>query len=247
MTDEEMPPRPECEFEFNLPHGIDSDDATPNSTAMLDDSVVHMHPEEVRAVMEDADADRPNDDSIMDNEQNAQQAMNYDTFKLGFSDDEGGDEAFDYSWEAQKARKPSQKKKKKSPRRSQDSDVDDEASPRAKKSRQSLFGGPGGEIENEEHNEHTIDQDVEPIVPKTPGHSIGNRMSSMNLEEHDAQEDHISSLYLGAGTSNWDSRSPIPSRAVSEESIVIPPDDQVSETPRLMLFLHTPLTVLARL
>jgi hypothetical protein len=246
MTDEEMPPRPECEFDFNLPHGLDNDNATPNGTAMLDDSAVNMHPEEVRAPMEDADADRFNDDLLMDNEQNAQQAMNYDTFKLGFSDDEGGDEAFDHSWEAQKARKPSQNKKK-SPRRSEDSDGDDEASPRAKKSRQSLFGGPGGGVADEEHDEYTIDQNVEPIFPQTIGHGIGNRMSSMNLDDHDAHGVYNFSPDFGTGTSNWDSRSLIPSRAPSVESIIIPPDDQVSEPPRLTLFLQTPLTMLARL
>lgn len=200
-----MPPRPQCDFDFTLPHGIDSQHSPDNKESR------EFH---------------------LGEEQYAQQDMNYDTFGPGFSDDEGRKEAFDRSWKAPQARKPSPKKK--SPRRTEDSDGDDEASPLAKKPRQSLFGGPDEDIEEE-------------IATKTPDYGIRNRMSSMNLDEQDIQDGLTSSFGLGTGPSNWDSRSPIASRAASEESVVIPPDDQVSNPPQLTLFVQTPLTLLARL
>jgi hypothetical protein len=64
------------------------------------------------------------DDLFNDDQDTSQRPLDYETFLPGFSDDEGGETAFDRSWTSQKAGKASPKNKK-SPRRSEDSDGDD--------------------------------------------------------------------------------------------------------------------------
>ena len=207
LTGDAMPPRPECEFDFNLPNGIEMEDGAllaQDTTATTDNN----------DPMEDAQrTDQEVDELFVDDENNAQQPMNYDTFQPGFSDDEGGEEAFDRSWGGHQARRASPKKKK-SPRRSEDGDGDDEGSPRTKRPRKSLFGGPNEEIEDMN-------------VSKASRPNIRHRMSSLNLDQQEAQDERTFNLGFGLGSSERDSMSPVPSRAPSEDSIIIPPDDQV--------------------
>jgi hypothetical protein len=228
----------ESEFTFNLPHGVEDED---------EDDVVHS-PER-----SDEQNDQPTDDvadhnevgnnSLFGDQDDAERPMNYDHFKPGFSDDEGGAEAFDRSWEGHKARKAPPKQKK-SPRRSDNGD--DEASPRAKRPRQSLFGGPSNPPENENHESCTESQSESAPVPMTPAAVLGDDMSGMHLDQEDTQDtSQFNQQYahdncpfsVGFGFQYFDrdNASPAPSRAVSEESVVIPPDDQVS--PRLPLCL----------
>ncbi|KAH7090744.1 hypothetical protein FB567DRAFT_590124 [Paraphoma chrysanthemicola] len=217
MTDDSMPPRPECEFDFDLPHGIDAEETEPfaqdhNATPdeePLDSNMGHT--------------DDHLDELFEDGRDNAQKLMNYDTLAQGFSDDEEVDKAFDRSWTAHQARKSSPKHKKKSPRRSEDGDGDDEGSPRAKRPRKSLFGGPVEHIDTQQSANYPSSQSSVPHTPITPGHGIGHGMSSLNL---DAPDDRPINLGFGLDTSDRDSLSPVPSRAPSEESFIIPPDDQ---------------------
>jgi len=267
-NDNSMPPRPECEFDFNLPHGIDTEDGVPRADgpttspggneAMED--VQQIDKEPVDDAMDDLFNDpEPNDAVGADDPDDEQQTMYYNTLPKGFSDDEGGEEAFDRSWTAHQARKASPKQKK-SPRRSEDDDGDDESSPRIKRPRKSLFGGPDEEVDNEQlenridgqdedliddhdhdridnqqenridnqNEERAHDQEEDLVTHKAARPDIRQRMSRVNLDQQEAQDDRPFNLGFGLGSSERDSTSPRPSRAASEESVDIPPDDKVS-------------------
>jgi hypothetical protein len=245
MTDESMPPRPEVEFDFNLPHGIDADE-----DAIEDDRNIHDDPENANLTQDirnsaehDLDIDmhetrdgvRHSKDASKDFQNSGYQEMNYNTLEKGFSDDDDAPEAFDRSWLAHQARK-SPPKKKKSPRADDD---DDEASPRSKKPRQSLFGGPPDEVEENEYDDlfeerpadRLADQFDDLPATETTNQSVGNRMSSLNLEQQDTEggpSEQPLNLGFGFGDSDRESMSPRESPAPSEGEIVIPPDTQVS-------------------
>jgi hypothetical protein len=177
------------------------------------------------------------DDLFNDDQDTSQRPLDYETFLPGFSDDEGGEAAFDRSWTSQKAGKASPKNKK-SPRRSEDSDGDDEASPRTKRPRHSLFGGPDEEVLHQE--QEAVEQNEDMSVLETPRPDIRQRFSSLTLDQQDAQDVHDTegiqeaqgvddfNMGLDLGSSDMTSMPNAPSRAPSEESIVIPPDTVVS-------------------
>jgi hypothetical protein len=177
------------------------------------------------------------DDLFNDDQDTSQRPLDYETFLPGFSDDEGGETAFDRSWTSQKAGKASPKNKK-SPRRSEDSDGDDEASPRTKRPRHSLFGGPDEEVLHQE--QEAVEQNEDTGALQTPRPDIRRRFSSLTLDQQDAQDVHDTediqeaqggdSFNIGfdLGSFQMTSMPNAPSRAPSEESIVIPPDTVVS-------------------
>lgn len=231
-----MPPRLECEFDFNLPHGVDAEK-------------LHVNAQEPYNILDgDVAADgtvHANDDQnplFADGVDPTLQPMKYNSLPKGFSDDEGADRHYDRSWEAEQARKPSPKSKK-SPRRSNKGDVGDEESPRIKRLRQSLFGGPVEEAQEPEIesnlNYRYIDMDIGLNAPQ-PSPDFRQRISSLNLdqqEEHDteefqnAQDNCQFDLGLGLGSFEEDGMLATGSRAASEDSFIIPPDDQVSFAP----------------
>jgi hypothetical protein len=221
LQDDSMPPRPDVEFDFNLPHGIDTEDDG-NREQQLDDSVDYDHSSEK--------LDSPEDVYHTSELNNGKQDLNYGILPKGFSDDEAAGEAFDRSWSGHQARK-SPYKNKKPPKRSSE-DGDDEASPTGKKPRQSLFGGSAEEDEEEQPDDYPIEQDNDDIHGlKTPGHCIGNRISSLNLEQPEREispSERQFNLGFGLATLDRGSMSPTPAPDPSEESIIIPPDTQVS-------------------
>jgi hypothetical protein len=163
--------------------------------------------------------------------------MNHQILQIleqGFSDDDDAPQAFDRSWSGHQARK-SPSTSKKSPRTD---DGNDEASPRVKRPRQSLFGGPKDEIEEDQFDdlfgelpeEGLRDQADNLLETAVPRENIGNRLSGLDLE---AQETEVHSseqpLNLGFGfeESERDSMSPRVSPALTDGNIVIPPDTQV--------------------
>ncbi|EAT77073.1 hypothetical protein HBI56_200140 [Parastagonospora nodorum] len=230
---DEMPPRPECEFDFNLPHGIDAEE----DVIVNQNSAVERSNDE--PTLGGSREDSNLDPLFFDDTDSAQQPMNYDSLPKGFSDDEGEGLQFDRSCEAEQARKPSPKSKK-SPRRSNKGDVGEEASPRAKRPRQSLFGGPVEEAQEPEFESNFNDQDVDVNVDvdmdaPEPSPDFRHRMSSLNLdqqEENDteafqnAQDDHPFDLGLGLGSFEQDDMLAMGSRAASEDSFMIPQDDR---------------------
>jgi hypothetical protein len=175
--DDNMPPRPVCEFDFNLPHGVDSED--PTASHNNDEPM-----EDAPQTIDDIDA------SFVDDQEHAQQPMNYDTFAPGFSDDEGGEATFDRTWAAQQARKVSPKNKK-SPRRSETSDGGDEASTRTKRPRKSLFGGPVKEVDDGDIDGHCNSQNIDMDAPEAPTPDFRQRMSSLNLEQQDMENSEV--------------------------------------------------------
>ena len=99
-------------------------------------------------------------------------------FEKGLSDDEGHQAAFERGFPGSRNKKTLQIKAKKSPRRSGDSDSGD-PSPKTKKPRiKTIFGG-GPATHSDE------DADDEEVSPKTPGHGIGMRLSSLTLEQQE--------------------------------------------------------------
>jgi hypothetical protein len=232
-----MLPRPEPEFDFSLPHGISTDadqleDSNQESTNHAADAngQDHMDIDDVQPFTGDID------DLFVDRHDPTQPHLNYETFQSGFSDDEGHEQAFDRSMSANRARKALPKNKK-SPRRSDNDDGsdrrDDEESPKPKKPRKSLFGGPLDEDNDEDRGDHGNDQVEVAPTSQTSGLGIRERMSSLNLEQaedqdHLAEDNRPIDVGFGLGTSERDSMSPPPSEPGSEESVVIPPDDRVS-------------------
>ena len=118
-----MPPRPDVEFDFNLPHGIDAGDSVKgnlHSTHGYQENdnlpkVMHEH------VEQDIDIDmrdRSNDDNSIHDQNSSDQDMNHQILQIleqGFSDDDDAPQAFDRSWSGHQARK-SPPTSKKSPR-----------------------------------------------------------------------------------------------------------------------------------
>jgi hypothetical protein len=227
-----MSPRPDVEFDFILPHGMDNEDAVPsNEQTNYDYQNDHDPMEGFHHTTEPTNALDLYGQNI------GEQNMNYELLPKGFSDDEDAGEPFDRSWSGRQAMK-SPPKDKTSPKRSSD-DGDDEASPTAKKPRKSLFGGPMEDYEEERPDGHpkddVVDQNDDVREPKTPGHGIGNRLSSLNFEQQeraDSPSERPYNLGLDIATiddgSDRGSMSPTPPPDPNDEHVVIPPDDQVS-------------------
>lgn len=230
-----MPPRPDVEFNFNLPHGIEAEDDEDQQERLensmdLDHSMQNLNPlEDARQTTECSH------NSDMQEQSLAHRDMDYQTLEKGFSDDDNAPEAFDRSWLAHQTRK-SPPKKKKSPRAD---DGEDEAVPRSKKPRQSLFGGPTAEAEEHQYDDLFEEQPEDRLVdeandlpaPEVTKQNIGNRMSSVNLEQQETDarpSEQPLNLGFGFGDSDREGMSPRASPAPSEGELVIPPDTQVS-------------------
>lgn len=241
-----MPPRPECEFEFNLPHGIDTEESASIDSDHNDKSMQNSQDDQaVNSTQRSHDSlddlfkdPESHDRHSVEDQHQAQQSLNYDTFQPGFSDDEGGGEVFKSSWTAQQARKASPKNKK-SPRRLQDDDGDEEISPMIKRPRKSLFGGPDTTSEDQAAFENIANQNEDLQTPEPSKPDIRHRLSSLNLVQQEAQDTRTYDLSFRLGSSDEDSMSPIPSRAPSEESVIIPSDDQVGFHYNFADVIHT--------
>jgi hypothetical protein len=225
-----MPPQPECEFDFNLPHGADTEEEQfeYNSRQPVHQAMDLADIESCDDPREDVSrSDKELNSIFADDEDGSELPLNYDRFPNGFSDDEGGKDAFDRSWETLQTKKLSSKKSKKSPRRSDISNNDDQPSPKTKRPRKSLFGGAGQEAEeqDQEDGDEIKDRNVEFLDTTQP--DIQNRLSSLGLDQQEAQDVRVPILGRGLGYPDIGSPSPAPSRSPSEESVVILSDDRV--------------------
>jgi hypothetical protein len=231
MADDSIPPRPECDFDFNLPQGMNAEEGialTLGSAGAIQNVDTLMD--------EDPMPDRDLDALFVGDAVDAQQPMNYEMFSSGFSDDEGGEQAFDRSWAAQQAKKASLKDKK-SPRRSEGRESGEKANPRTKRPRKSLFGGPFEEVDDHQEKVDKDNPDLEADTPETSGPNIRNRMSSLDLDQQqvedvediqEAQDTRPFDMGFDLISFDQDDMPPRLSRALSEDSPVIPPDNQVS-------------------
>jgi hypothetical protein len=223
MADESLQDRPEVTFDFNLPHGV----AVEESNGQQDTQQrMQLY------INSDGDNDmsdlfgddefstaRGNDLCAGDQDSNDRE-MNFRQFSSGFSDDEGSREAFDCSWESHEAKKRAAKaaKSTKSPRRSDNEDEATESEARAKKLRQSLFVESDAEMEEEEQVGNLF-------APATPGRGIGNRMSSLNLDQQENSEEATEAsmttgLELACSDIGSVHNSPVP----SDDEVVIRPE-----------------------
>jgi hypothetical protein len=172
------------------------------------------------AMMTDLDNDVDQDVTMQDIDQN----LDYRQFSPGFSDDEDSGQAFEHDWSSRQAKRQAVKaaKSKKSLRRSDDEGADLEPRTRTKKPRPSLFVGTHTDVSEEEQ------EDVS-SAPATPGHVIGNRMSSLNLDVEEADDETIArNVSNGFGLACSDIGSVHDSPVPSEDEFTIPPDPQVS-------------------
>ncbi|KAF2655934.1 hypothetical protein K491DRAFT_597870 [Lophiostoma macrostomum CBS 122681] len=134
-------------------------------------------------------------------------------FPNGFSDEDGeaASQAFDRTFPGHKKKgkgkaKQDSPRQKKSPRRSEDDDSNE--SPRGRKSRKSLFGGPFLQSDNDEDDEdmqaaHTynngssftddigLPDDIASDQAATTKDGVRNRMSSLTLSVEGDNEDHF--------------------------------------------------------
>ncbi|KAI4944799.1 hypothetical protein J4E91_008486 [Alternaria rosae] len=228
MVNQNMPPKPEVEFDFNLPHGIDGEASLSNEPDSLIPQTDHEPMEDVQQTVE------RDHDMNLSHENSAQHDMNYNTLEVGFSDDDDAPKAFDRSWTAHQARRSSPKKKK-SPRAE---DSDDEASPKSKKPRHSLFGGSAEEVEEDDledlfeepPEDRLIDEDENLPETELRKHSIGNRMSSLNLDQQEREasplEQQFNVGFQQPGDSDREGMSSRGSPAPSDGEVIIPPDTQ---------------------
>ncbi|KAF3048135.1 hypothetical protein E8E12_010678 [Didymella heteroderae] len=197
MTKENLPNRSEVSFDFNLPHSINTEDNAGAAQGGSNQSVADM-----------------NDAQIGDA---TQQNLDYRQFSLGLSDDEGSGEAFERSWPGRKKHAAKAAKGKKSPRRSDNESEDVETNTRAKKPRQSLFGGADEEMDIDEQSDNIL-------APATPGLGLGNRMSSLTLDQQQDGDEAERSMNNGFGLACSDIGSVRNSSAPSDDEFIIPPD-----------------------
>lgn len=227
--DERSLNKPEVTFEFNLPHGIDSEEAThvvannakerPDSGAEVHCSLDQNNEEMTGLPSNNEQSFHYGEDQVNENNQD----LTYRQFSPGFSDDEGSGEAFERSWPGHQAAKQAAKtaRGRKSPRRSDNASEDSGTKARAKKPRQSLFGRADEVMD--------IDEQVNDLfAPATPGFGLGNRMSSLALDqEHNGDEvEHPMSNSFGLACS--DIGSVRDSTPPSDDEVVIPTDTVVS-------------------
>ncbi|KAF2847182.1 hypothetical protein T440DRAFT_457015 [Plenodomus tracheiphilus IPT5] len=222
MAQTTVSPLAEYDFDFNLPHGVDIDDYPIDSATHAVNSVAPHGDEDSH----DADDNEPeqeehdnldNDDTLIGD---GVQDMNYNSLPKGISDDEDAGPAFDRSY------RPVLKTKR-SPRRKHVDDLEI-ASPPLKKPYKSIFGDPTQEDALSPCEGSSMDMKDE-IIPKTPGHGIGIRMSSLNIEQQDREHspsDRPFNVGFDVLESETGDQSMRDSPALPDYNVVIPPDTQ---------------------
>lgn len=203
-----------------------------------DQSIDSVESRLVRALEAEGDTSQSNADATMTDAYNivdqdmadsgmhdADQILDYRQFSPGFTDDEESGQAFEQDWSNRQAERQAAKasKNKKPPRRSTgDADADVEPSKQTKKPRRSLFGNAPADI--------TIDTQTDiPSAPATPGNGIGNRMSSLNLDAQETDDEAIArNVSTGFGLACSDIGSVRNSPVPSDDEPLIPPDPVVS-------------------
>ncbi|KAH7399122.1 hypothetical protein DE146DRAFT_523798 [Phaeosphaeria sp. MPI-PUGE-AT-0046c] len=228
MEDGSRPPKPDCNFDFNLPHGVDVEEATiPEQSQGLIESLASHSQVDCIKMKVVQHADRLSGDFIAHRAQNGTpQNMNLASADTGFSDDEGHQEAFDRSWLSRRAKKASPALTK-SLRRWQEGDGDDEASP-TKKARQSLFGGPAEEDQGGEEHVNGCHDVVHAPTNTSPEINDGMLSLYIDSDRQDVEQIALSPVTLGtspkASITERDSMSPAPSLVPSDDDFDIPMD-----------------------
>lgn len=193
MTDEHLPHKPEITFDSNSPQGFGAD--RENKESLTDERHAKEHG--------NGAGNKPN-----------AEVQDHHHFSPGFSDGERSGEACKRPWPCHRAKRQAAEvnKDRKSSRRSDDESEGSETNARAKRPRQSMFGGADGKME--------IDKQVENLfVPPTPGHGLGNHMSSLTLGQQQDDDEVAPSIHNGLGLAYSDT---------SDDERTIPSDTVVS-------------------
>ncbi|KAF9698163.1 hypothetical protein EKO04_003476 [Ascochyta lentis] len=227
MADDALPDQPGVTFDFNLPHGTDVEEdtqETPVQSRAAHSTWSFDHLEDDHDPTADLQGNSSHPNHIVTSSQdNNEEVLNYRQFSPGFSDDDGGREAFERSWHSHQAEKQATKaaKGKKSPRRSNDDVGESESSAPAKTPRQSLFSGPKENV-REEGEVGSL------LTPAASGDGFDNRMSSLSLDQQMGDDSGINrSISTGFGLACSDIGSVRDSPVPSDEEFDIPPDDVV--------------------
>ena len=200
----DTPPRPDVEFDFHLPHGIDAE--------------------------EDIQDDRSNADLYDQHMDQLHPA--YNVLENGFSDDDDAPEAFDRSWSGHQARKPPPKDRK-SPRTDDEEDDMSPSNKRPRPSLfggltgeaeesqdRMLKDPPENPCETNTPGKHDTVQEL-----GMPDLDITDALPSP------ISDPPLSDLSFNAGSglsdSDRDSMSPRNSPEQSADTVIIPPDTQV--------------------
>jgi len=222
MADEGILPKPDVELDFNLPQGINAEGgaASPGTTdyGLTNYSPVHKPEDKIQQTPE------PNNN--LDNpEENVGQ---HEVLQKRLLDLGEASEVFN----ASSSKRPQNKN---SPRTN---GGENEESPKFKKPRQSLFGPPMENLEEEEFDylfeeqpEDVISQGNSTHKPDILTPSIGSFMCNLNLEQQ-IGKDHYSeptfNFESGLAESEMDFMSPRVSPAPNQGDNIILPDRQVS-------------------
>ena len=229
MTAKSLQDRPEVTFDFNLPHGIDVEESNGQQGAqqcmqLHIDSDGNNH---MSGLFGDDKPSTARSNNLCTGDQDSNDLeMNFRQLSPGLSDDEGSIEAFDRSWESHEAKKQAAKDAKaakaakgtKLPRRSENEDEAESSDARAKKPRQSLFIRSDAEMKEEEQVDNLF-------APATPVQGIGNRISSLNLDQQENGEEAMeASMITGFGLACSDIGSVRNSPVPSDDEVVTRPE-----------------------
>ncbi|KNG50077.1 c6 finger domain-containing protein [Stemphylium lycopersici] len=216
------PPRPDVEFDFNLPHGIDDEE--------------NIQDNQSNASLDDQNMGQPNS------------ACN--VFEEGFSDDDGAAEAFDRSWPGHQARK-SPPKDRMSSRNDNEDDEMSPGNKRPRQSLFGGPGDEAEESPDkmlEDPLEHSCKASISGQVNAVqeqgiPGLDIADALPSLSPDP--PLSDFPFNAGSGLSASERDSVSPRNSQAPSSDTVTIPPDTQVRtptfQSPYAHICLHDEL------
>ncbi|CAO2650864.1 Nn.00g091610.m01.CDS01 [Neocucurbitaria sp. VM-36] len=231
--DDNIRMQPRCEFDFNLPHGIDTQTDGHNKEQCLDSAIhrndqqkfgdVHTKQDSVEDIVHTTGT---HSDPELHDQNDSDQHMDYGTLEKNFPDDEYQTAVFDHSWEGHQVRDPSAESKE-SPSYLEEG-RDDEIGLGTKTTPMSLFGGIATEHREPRFEEHHLDPGDYADLPRAPEEGIYYSMSSDfdERERESSPSERPFNLDFGLDSSNGEKMSPRASLAPSEESIIIPPDDQ---------------------
>lgn len=159
--------------------------------------------------------------------------LNYCQFSEGNSDDGDAREAFDRSWSSRQVKKSAPETDKLL--RGEDFEGPEGAGSSLEKPRQSLFGGPISEEEEHPHGETSM-ANTENGQAEDLRHAIGTFLDLGGHEQKQrecSQSERSFNVGFDVPSSDRNLITNRPSPAPSEQSFVIPPDNQVSTSLQL--------------
>lgn len=243
-----MPPRPDCTYEFDLPHGFDTvqknlnHDSDQESDKVMEDILSNTEFQDTQDYHKPSEAHHntsehqnlqpsqrvtehnvtihdPNNALDQRSPKNNDGTKQYSVFEKGFSDD---DEEVDASWNNNQTRASQRQQQHRVRSQRRLSDIgNEENNQRRHKPPYSLFGGPAKETSDASLEKNLANCNPGTNEPQTPRDALRDRISTFHL--HHQNEDRSSSersFQLGFGLDNSDIDS------TSREASSPPSDDE---------------------